>query len=142
MARAQEREIDGVMYKAWPIPFAKGRPALVRLLGIVGPVLSKITNAKSAEAASALFSALPASLTDADLTYFANLFGDASAYKTIDGHWAPLVDKTQATHFEGRYLAFFQWLGFCVEVNFSGFFTGMSSALRSAALPPAAPPQA
>lgn len=131
-AQAQEKEIDGVTYKSWPISFSKGRPALMRLLGILSPVLSSMVGAKSkADTAAALFGALPASLSDADLAYFAKLYGDAAQYKGEDGNWVPLIEKSQPAHFEGRYLAYFQWLAFCSEVNFAGFFTGMGRVAKS-----------
>lgn len=132
-AKAIEEEIDGVLYKVWPVPFSVGRPALVRVIGLLSPVLSSMLAAKSKqEMGAALFSTLPASMSDADLVYFAKLFGDASQYKNSEGNWAPLVDKVQSAHFEGRYLAYFQWLALAMRCNFAGFFSGLKSVVKDA----------
>jgi hypothetical protein len=123
--KAQTREIDGRAFRAWPLPFGLGLTALVRLSGIVSPVLSSMfKGATESERMAGLFDALPAALSVDDVQYFARLFGDASHVKDGD-NWVPLVEKNQAERFEGQYMAFFKWLTFCMEVNFSGFFDGV-----------------
>lgn len=132
--KAQEKEIDGVVYKAWPVPFSIGRPTLVRLVGILAPMLARMVSADGKEVSAAVFETLPSVISDADLTYFAKVFGDAAQYRNDAGDWVPLVEKNQAAHFEGRYLAYFQWIVFCARVNFEGFFTGIKSGVGVGAL--------
>jgi hypothetical protein len=139
MERAQEREIDGVTYKVWPIAFKpNGMTALMRLLKIVAPAVGSLMAEKSKEAmASALFGTLPTLLSDSDLDYFGRVFGDAAQYQSDDGKWIPLIDKNQAKHFDGRYFAYFRWLIFCCEVNFGNFFDGIKNGVAGAVLPQA-----
>ena len=40
----------------------------------------------------------------------------------------PRLDGVFDEHFAGRYMEMVQWLAFCVQVNFQGFFKGSSSA--------------
>ena len=133
--KAIEEEIDGVMYKVWPLPFSVGRPALVRLLGVLSPILSGVFKAQSeAGQAAALFEALPAALTDADLAYFGKVFGDASQYRTASGDWAPLIEKIQAEHFADRYFAYFRWIALAARCNYAGFFAGIKSGASAGGL--------
>jgi hypothetical protein len=135
--RAQEREIDGFVYRVWPIPMKPhGTAALVRLIKLVSPMLSQILRADTKEErAAALFESLPQALTEADVDFFARAFGDAAQYQNDKGEWAPLIDKTQAQHFAGRYFAYFRWIAFCAEVNYGNFFDGIKSVVASGALP-------
>jgi hypothetical protein len=140
MEQRQEREIDGVMYEAWPLKFEKGRPALVKLMATWAVIMGSVTRgaAQGAGAISGVFEALPLALSDADFTYYAKLFGDASRFKApaasegADDRWVPLLERTQNEHFQGRYSAYFQWIAFCMEVNFSNFFDGISGVLKGA----------
>ena len=133
LERQQKREIDGVTYIVNPLPFGVGKTALLRFTKIAGPVLA---SAAGDMGGVGLIAAITASLTDADVTYFAKTFGDACWY--VDGEKnVPLVEKNQADHFDGRYAAFFEWLAFNVEVNFGPFFVGMLNRLGVAVLPKA-----
>lgn len=129
--RAQEREIDGIRYKVWPISMKPhGTAALVRLIKLISPVLASVLKADTKAAmGAALFEALPNTLTESDIDYFAKVFGDAAQYLNDKGEWAPLVDKVQADHFAGRYFALFQWIAFAAEVNYGNFFVGIRSAV-------------
>lgn len=131
--RSQEREIDGVMYRVWPIPMKPhGTAALVRLIKLVSPVLGGMLKAGTKqEMGAALFDALPSSLNESDVDYFAKVFGDAASYLNDKNEWAPLVDKVIPHHFAGRYFAFFRWIAFAAEVNYGNFFDGMRSAVAS-----------
>ena len=120
--RQQEKEIDGTLYRVTPLPFGIGQKALMRLLKVLSPVLSA---ALSDNSQGAMLSAIPGALTEDDLAWFARTFGDASFYQE-GGKWVPLVTKNQELHFAGRYETFFRWLIFSIEVNFSGFFSGLS----------------
>lgn len=131
--RAIEEEIDGVMYRVWPIPMKPyGTAALVRLIKIVSPVLAGMLKAGTKqEVGAALFDALPDALSEADVDYFAKAFGDAASYMNDKGEWAPLVDKVQAQHFAGRYWAYFKWIALAARCNYAGFFDGMRAAAAS-----------
>jgi hypothetical protein len=85
-------------------------------------------DAKASEQArgAAIFAALPSIMNEEDVNYFAKTFGDYSSYRNDEtGNMVPLVSKNQDGHFAGRYLEFFQWIIFGLEVNFTPFFSGM-----------------
>lgn len=123
--KAQDREIGDVVYRVWPVPFGVGRPALMRLIGIISPLAAAYLKQTGERASvAALLEALPVALSDDDVKYFSELLGRASKYQ--DGaNWPALIPANQDTHFAGRYLEFTKWLIFAIEVNFSGFFVGM-----------------
>lgn len=125
MDQKQEREIGGVKYQAWPLPFGVARPALVRLIGLSKPLLAGyLRGTDKADKLAGFLDALQ--FTDDDLKYFSDKFGDASRFQSGD-QWAPLVAGVQDQHFAGRLLEYFQWLTFCIEVNFASFFVGVKS---------------
>lgn len=131
--KKQQKEIGGVKYDMIPLGFAIGRPMLVRLIGIISPILGA-----SAQGGGAVFDALPRCLSDDDIKYLAKNFGNASWYYRDDEQTAiPLVEENQNEHFAGRYLEFVQWLTFGCEVNFKGFFVGIKAeATKLAAMIP------
>lgn len=131
--RAIEEEIDGVMYRVWPIPMKPhGTAALVKLIKLISPVLGGIFKAGTkAEMGAALFDSLPSVLSESDVDYFAKVFGDAASYLNDKGEWAPLIDKVQSQHFAGRYWAYFKWIALAARCNYAGFFDGMRSAVAS-----------
>lgn len=127
--KSQTKEIGGVTYRSWPLPWGVGRPLLIRTIELLAPLLGQVTQAGSnEEQAAALFGNLPKVLNDADLQAFARAFGQASKFTdAVTGNEVPLVESNQANHFASKYLEFFQWLAFNMQVNFSGFFTGLKS---------------
>lgn len=118
----QERTIDGVTYRVTPLGLGIGKKTLSRFLQIVSGVMAPMLENKSSmeSAGAAALKTLPTLLTDAEVTYFQSVFGPSSAYRDGD-KWVPLLEATQEVHFAGRYMALFDWLAFCVEVNFAPF---------------------
>lgn len=127
---AQEKEIDGVMYKSQPVRSKQGTRALLRLMRIVGPIFASALRETGRASIAAALEALPTALTDGDVEYFSELFGTASWYAGDGGEWKPLAKTNkidlQDEHWAGRYLQFLRWLIFNVEVNFGGFFAGVA----------------
>jgi len=134
--RTQEREIGGILYKAQPVAFGLGLRSLNRLIKVLAPLIAaSLREGRASDRAASLLELLPASLTDDDIDYFRTVFGGASWY--MDGeptNWIPLVKTSgknaidhQELHFAGRYPEFLEWLVFCVEVNYGGFFNGVTS---------------
>lgn len=114
--KAQQRDIDGVTYEAWPLPLGLAQTILLKFLRALGAAAEALD-----ESSAAQFAALAKALPDADLSFIASKFGDASAYSE-GSSLVPLVARTQEFHFAGRFDAYLQWLLFCAEVNFAGFF--------------------
>ena len=122
-ARRQERVIDGVTYSVVPLPVGAGLKALDRFKNVAAPLLAAGIRASKnlEEAAADALRSLPSQLSYNDIEFFQGVFGDTSVY--IDGQKrVPLTAQIQELHFVGRYMALFDWLAFCMEVNFAGFF--------------------
>jgi hypothetical protein len=124
-----EREIGGVNYQTRALPFSEGKKILKRLTDILSPIMSAVVRGGSKlESAAAALDALPAAFTDADIDRFGKTFGNVSSYWDGD-KWVPLLDNgkinNQERHFAKRYLEFFKWLIFNIEVNFGDFFNGV-----------------
>ncbi len=136
-ARSEERTIDGVNYKCWPVPFGVGRPLLVRAFKAVAPAFAAAfkSGGTGGGGMAAALEAIAASLDDTDIAKFATAFGDASSFwgelKEGEG-WKPLPTVVQNLHFAGRYDAFLQWLIFAMEVNgFARFFSTLKDEAAS-----------
>lgn len=144
-ARAEERIIEGVNYRCWPVPFGVGRPLLVRAFKAVAPAFAAAFRggAKADDGMAGALEAIAGTLEDTDIAKFAQAFGDASSFwgEKKDGEgWIPLVSTTQNLHFAGRYDAFLQWLVFAMEVNgFARFFTTLRDEAASPPTPPSPP---
>jgi hypothetical protein len=128
-----EKEIGGVTYRTRPLAFSVGLPLLKRLIDVVAPVVAAGLRGGRAQAAANILDVLPQAFTEKDVERFADAFGKVSQYLDADsGQWVTLIKNpkidNRERHFTGRYLEFMQWLFFCVEVNFAGFFGGATKA--------------
>ena len=75
-----------------------------------------------------------AAMEDLSLDFVQRMI-DVFAQKTFvsrDQNLGNPLSKIVNTHFAGRYEDLSQWLVFCVEVNFTGFFTWLISELKTA----------
>lgn len=125
--RQQRREIDGVIYVVNPLPFGIGNTALIRFTRLIGGALASISgDAKGVASVGAMVN----SLSEKDVDYFRDVFGNACWYVDQEKD-VPLVKQNQDKHFDGRYSAFYEWLAFNVEVNFGSF---LSDQLRRVGL--------
>lgn len=127
-SKAQERTIGDHDYRVLPVGIDEGIPALVRLIKIASPLFGALTQADLPR----LFEVLPTVLDDKDVLYFAELFGKVSFYAN-DGKWVPLISRPhnhRSLHFAGDYLQFLRWIIFNIEVNFGGFFGGVTEGLN------------
>lgn len=129
-SQAIEEEIEGFTYKLVPLPFGRGRRALMRLVRVMSPILSATfrdgEQLDKLRMISRALEVLPQSLSDDDVTFFAKEFGDCSSY--LDGSkWVPLLPAKQEQHFAARYLAFLRWLSASIKLNFGNFFSGVMS---------------
>ena len=132
--RAQEREIDGTLYRCWPLPFSAMRPLLVRLFNKVAPGLSAALagvadagdeGAQRVRLMGALTGALGA-LSDDDVAALARALGSASEYVDGDRN-VPLIERNHDMHFAGRPDVYLAWIQFGLEVNGAArFFSTMT----------------
>ena len=123
-SRRQERVIDEVKYTVAPLPVGVGLKVLDRFKNVVAPLLAAGVKAARnlEEAAADALRALPAQLSADDVEFFQKSFGEGGASYIDGGKIVPLTVEIQGLHFAGNYMALFDWLAFCMEVNFAGFF--------------------
>jgi len=123
----KSRVIGRYEYKVTQLGFKKGNATWVRLLKVLGPALGKLletgANLKSMNVAalSGPLAELAMTLTEEDLNYFCEVFGEATVVEVSADKKPILVPKVQETHFAGQYGEMLKWLAFCVEVNYSDF---------------------
>lgn len=134
-----EKEIGGVTYRTRPLAFSVGLPLLKRLIDVVAPVIAAGLRGGRAQAAANILDVLPQAFTEKDIDRFADAFGKVSQYLDDSGQWVTLVKNAKIDnrerHFTGRYLEFMQWLFFCCEVNFAGFFGGATKQSKEGSDP-------
>ena len=126
-AQEQQRIIDGVTYRVWPLPFTRGRRVLQRLLKVLGPIIAAGGLAESKfEQGAAVLGALPDALSETELDFLENTFADQSHYLAPNGsEWIALASgANRDLHFAARYHAYVAWLIFSIEVNFACLFRG------------------
>ena len=136
--RCQTKEIDGTFYLVRPLPCAAGYKAMLRLVKIAGPIIAQAivgsdvkTGTARSESVAEAIGLLASSIKDEDIGHFAKLFGESTMFSAegSDDPVIPLKLDQQEMHFSGRYMAFFEWLMFAIEVNFGGFFGDLSKRL-------------
>ena len=120
MLSPKDKVINGRTYSVTPLSAVKGRSLLVKL----GPTLAAGMAAlasKDVTAATKIFETLDENL----LTYVCDTLAP-STQVTVDGRTDPL-NKTglQDQLFQANYLEMFQWILFCLEVNYSDFLRGL-----------------
>jgi hypothetical protein len=128
----KERQIGRATYRVTQLGFKAGRAAMVRLTKLLGPVLSRSLEGANGRALSVAGLAggvleLSERLSEQDLTYFCELFGEKTELVLDDGKRPILLPAYQETWFAGQYQELFQWLAFCVEVNYADFFGAFRS---------------
>lgn len=132
LLRKQTRVIDGVSFEVGLLNVATGRAVLVRLTHLVGGGLAAALKGGSLAAADVggLVSGLLERLNTEDLAWLHEQFASVTNVTHSDGRKQPLGQEGVADElFAGRYLLMFQWLQFCVEVNFADFFAKARLAL-------------
>lgn len=129
--------IQGVEYKITKLPFSRGKAVLLRLTRAVGPAIAaalggvpdiqgkSLGELSMAEVAPSLVQAarrLAEDLSEPDFDFIVDTLMP-HAWIMRDGKQIPL-SREKEFHFSGNYLAFFQWLGWALKVNFMGFSDG------------------
>lgn len=114
-------------YTVEPHGAIKGRALLLRLVKVVGPSLTAVSQDSIPDAIKSLLGGL----TEEDLTFFCEEFSKKTMV-TVDGGELQL-SKIFDVHFQDNYLDMVQWLAFCVEANFSSFFRGAGALVSKAA---------
>lgn len=130
MLETETKAIGNHSFTVHQMPAGPGRKVLVRLIKILGPVqaaaLQGAQPTDQVDLAGLAGNRLGAAigefcerLTEDDLEYF---FAQFAKYSEVDGK--PINGELT---FRGDYGSMFQWLAFCVEVNFSSFFGALGA---------------
>lgn len=117
-------------YKVTQLDAVTGRRAFTKLFKIAGPALAKIENGIDETSLGGALTELVTRLEPADVDYFCDVF--AAVTEVSGGRYtkeAPQLDDVFALHFASNYLEMFQWLAFCLQVNFSSFFVGIGQLI-------------
>jgi hypothetical protein len=142
---AKQKEIAGKKFTVSPLPFGRGKAGLLRLLGVIAPsigdvlargasVTSLLSDARGAAFIGNALAGLPHRLDENTMAWFENEFGSKSKAEVGDVNVEMKLDNQAArdTVFESLgYMAFFEWLAFCLEVNYSNFFSEALAGLGS-----------
>lgn len=139
MIAEQNRTIGDVTFHVRQLPFTKARATLVLLSKKVAPGLGALLESMPRKGESLLdkdagqlgdaLSKLLDPLSDADLEHLAEVFGDATCFQRVGSTDRPVLNKAnRQALFTGRLVLFFQWLAYCVEVNYSDFFALLPEA--------------
>jgi hypothetical protein len=122
----KSKRIGRCEYQVTQLGFKAGRAAMVRLTKVLGPIFGRLldgSDGKSVSAqgvAGALYE-LSERLSEDDLSYLCELFGDKTIAVMDDGRRPSLVPKFMEEHFAGHYGEMIKWLVFCLEVNYGDF---------------------
>jgi hypothetical protein len=127
----EKRTIGGREFTVGKLSFADGQEMLVRVMGVVAPLLGE--GAKAAGNGPAMMAGMLAMLgtrlDNAMLEFIAEKLGAISTVKT--GAIEFKLDKPalRESAFDGDYLSYFEWLAFGLEVQYRDFFVGLLARL-------------
>lgn len=140
--KSETKTIGENQYTVTVLPVVSGREALVRLQRLLAGGIGAITQGNRQDIPAAL-AGISERLTAADLEWFCEKFGKATSVAMPPSDDAPqgrvLVlagSDAQTAVFAGNYLEMFEWLEFCIEVNFATLLEKIKGALASPAPAP------
>lgn len=136
MIKTSEHRIGNHTYRITQLPVSKGRPLLVRLTRVLGPVVAellrdgeKLSEAGAGAVAGAIRE-LATRLTDEDLSYVCDALAEHTEVSMGDGKWVRLSGVFEL-HFAGAYDEMLKWIGAGIEANYRSFFSGLTSGSLS-----------
>jgi hypothetical protein len=118
--KIEQRSIGAHDYTLQTHGAIKGRAILLRIVRVAGTSLSGLQN--TADLGNGIAKVLQA-LSEEDLTYLCDEFSRKTTVKAADGAADIKLEKVFEVHFACNYFEMCQWLAFCIEVNFGGFFS-------------------
>lgn len=126
MALQQKKKTIGVhTYTHTQLLAGQGRKVLTRLL--------KLLAGSTTSGGSVNLAGIASMLNDDDLDFLCDVFAEQTIVSGGPYKSAQPLKQVFQTHFSGNYGEMINWLKFCVEANFSTFFTelpGMSEGLE------------
>ncbi len=139
MREVKSKEINGVTFEVTQLGFKSGRAVFMRVSKLIGPSLAALAHGAPSlktVTSEALLTALSKALmtvNDDDLEYLASQFGETTRFHKGDPSKSPFLKADNREElFSGNLVLFFQWLMFCLEVNFSDFLAAWAGLSASA----------
>lgn len=136
---SEERDIGGHTFRFTKLGYRRARAVLVRTAKVLGPAMSGLSTFDTKKIADADFGSLSGvisaaldSLTDDDLEFVTQAFGECSSIKVGEA-WAPLADEAKrGVYFDRTGLGvYFAWLRAAYEVTYGDFFAELRAAAKS-----------
>lgn len=134
MFEQKSTRIGAYSYKVTQLDAVTGRRAFTRLFKIAGPAMAQLENGMNEKALGGALTELVTRLESADIDYFCDTFAEVT--EVSGGKYtkaSPQLNEVFSVHFASSYLEMFQWLVFCMQVNFSSFFVGVGQLLAGLA---------
>lgn len=128
----KSKTIGRYEYRVTQLGFKRGNATWIRLLKVLGPALGRLLEGGRSLGSLAIadsLGSLAANLTEDDLNYFCEVFGESTVVNVSADKQPILIPKLQETHFAGQYGEMLKWLAFCVEVNYSDFLSAFAGPL-------------
>lgn len=123
MLRTEEKEISGVVYVVTTLPMTQG----VEVFGRLAPLftLAAATGDMGRAAAKSI-----QEMQAADILHVSKVFAEHTTLRFPDGR-EPVLKNVMEAHFSGDYLPMFEWIAFCIKVNYESFFVGLVAKLQT-----------
>ena len=122
---AVEQKIGDTVYRVRPLGAKKGCAVLTKLTKLIGTAAGKTVGGR-VNVIDLIAGALE-DLSEENLAFFVDTFAD---YTDIEhnGNW-PGLKGVMELQFSANYGDMFEWLKFCLELNYGSLFTRVSAAL-------------
>lgn len=114
----KETEIAGTRYEVTQLGVKAGQRVIRRLAKVVLPLM---VMAQEGGKGLSDIGGLLDHLSDEDVDYLCDTFAATTKMRAAAGGELTPLTKVYEVHFAGKYIELFQWLRFCVEVNFGSF---------------------
>jgi hypothetical protein len=131
LLKVTTKAIGGLTFKVRPLPVIHGREAMVRLTRTFGPALGELVEGGVRNGAARAIGSLADRLDSKDLAWLCERFGECSSCAFPDGREMPIAGNHDEV-FAAAYDTMFEWLEFCLEVNFRGFLEKLQRAVEAA----------
>lgn len=137
MTEPQSKVIGGVTYEVYPLGFGQARSLFVRLFRVAGPAVAQTVMAAAQggglgdlgdKDVMTAVEAMADRLTEEDFKYVCDVLANQTM---VSG--AGKLSEVEENHWRGRFAEMFQWLGFALQVNYAGFFSGPDDEQSGAA---------
>lgn len=132
MREPVDRDILGTTYRVTPLPAGRGVRVMARIARTLGLLAGK-SGDFAKEPSEAIFALVAEAAEHLDPAAL-----DATIRDLVEFSWTVSPGKLVhlkdcwELHFQGDYLALFEWLAFALEVNFAPLLEGLKGKLASA----------